>query len=126
GEGTPCRFRTTQDVDVLPLTLEQVAVELPAATGAELRLSFKLQGGAKLGAVDMRELRLHLMGGTQAGVASALYLWLCRRTRAVWLRKRGAKPGDKSGVRLDGRGVQPAGLGDDEAVAPAPPHAPRG
>ncbi|HJZ87855.1 MAG TPA: type VI secretion system baseplate subunit TssF [Polyangia bacterium] len=122
-EGTPCRFRTTQDVDVLPLTLEQVAVELPQATGAELRLSFKLQSGAKLGTVDLRELRLHLMPGAQAGTATALYLWLCRRARGVVLRKRGSKPGAGGGIRLPPSVLHPAGLGNEEALLPSAPNA---
>src|SRR5262249_26244072 len=46
-EGTPCRFRTSQEVRLNPLSLEDAGVELRSTGHSRLRLSFKLWNEVK-------------------------------------------------------------------------------
>jgi len=46
-EGTPCRFRTTQEVVLNPIALERVSLEARAAGPSSLRLGFRIHNQAK-------------------------------------------------------------------------------
>lgn len=60
-EGTPCRFRTTQDVVLQPISIEQARIEPPAAP-TRLRLRFKIWNQLRPGDLDLSRLQLHLHG----------------------------------------------------------------
>lgn len=78
-DGTPCRFRTSYDVDLAPLILESAALESPAPKDARgmyadsyIRLSMKCFGDANLGEMTVgatgehpRSLRFYLNGDPQ-------------------------------------------------------------
>lgn len=59
-EGSPCRFRTAYDVQLMPLVLESAALESPAPKNSQgkfaesyIRLSFKCYGNSPLAEIKM-------------------------------------------------------------------------
>src|SRR5580698_9814729 len=52
-DGTSCRFRTTQDVELVPLAVEDVRVDTGAQLTQTLRIELKVTGGAAIGALNL-------------------------------------------------------------------------
>jgi type VI secretion system protein ImpG len=116
-EGTACRFRTTVDVTLHPLSLEEVAVEARPNGSSRLRLGFRLHNQARPADLGMDRLRLHLHGAPE--VSRALYRHLCRDVEDVRVVS-GAGPLDGPAVRAARLAIAPGGFGDDEALLPWP------
>lgn len=103
-EGVVCRFRTTQDVLLQPLNLNDVALEWSPDGTSSVTLSFALAAGAKLEDLDLRSLRLHF--NAQPATASAMHYFFTRRVREVKV-----ESGFPSGV-----GIEFGGVGQDDSV----------
>jgi type VI secretion system protein ImpG len=116
-EGTPCRFRTSADVRLHPMSLDQVGVEARAAGPSTLRLRFKLWNQAKPEKLQLDPLRLHLHG--EPAATYALYLHLCRHVESA--RVVAEAGGEGRPVNLT-----PVGFAEDEALLPYPPSSPPG
>lgn len=108
-DGTPCRFRTTADVTLHPLALEDV--QLRAGTPGQLRLRLKVAEGASLRKAAPASLRLHLSGDPP--VARALYLLLARRVTRI-----SAQAGSAAPVPLGGATARAGGFSPAEALLP--------
>ena len=52
-DNTSCRFRTTQDVELLPLSVEDARIDTGAQLAQTIRLEFKVTGGASLAALEL-------------------------------------------------------------------------
>src|SRR5262249_11195165 len=120
-EQTSCTFRTTAELELLPIALLDAAVEYPSATAPALRVLLALgeQGRAEL--IAARRLRFFLHG--ELPLTTALLLWLFRHCRGVTLRD----PNSKSpGVRLQPSALRAVGLDPQEALFPWPQLAPQG
>jgi type VI secretion system protein ImpG len=115
-EGTACHFRTCYDVEVAPLELAAATLDLPMASDAQLRLSFRASGKVKLDKLRIPRVRVFL--ADEVVQASALYLWLMRYARCVLLRD----PNTDRSVRLEHRTIKPGGFGKQEAILPYPAH----
>lgn len=122
-KGVTCRFRTTADVQLLPLEVGEVShrhtVQAPTGTsvptGATSVLSITLIKRApqvSWGALLAQPWRVHLDG--ESSQVSVLREALCRRTRAVRFAWQPHQPwqAPASPTALP----QPAGFGDDEAL----------
>lgn len=122
-KGVTCRFRTTADVQLLPLEVSEVshrhAVQAPVGTslpsGVTSVLSITLRKRTpqmSWGALLSQPWRVHLDG--ESSQVSVLREALCRRTRAVrfaWLPQQPWQtPAQPEAL------PQPAGFGDDEAL----------
>ena len=97
-DGTPCRFRTVYDVDLVPLELESAALESAAPKDARgiladshIRLSFRCYGDANLHEMKMgatgkppESLRFYLNGDPQ--LVFPLYEILFNHAKAVEFR----------------------------------------
>ncbi len=120
-EQTSCVFRTTADLDLLPLSLLDAAVEYPSAAAPVLRLllQFGEQGRAEL--IRARRLRFFLHG--EMPLSTTLFLWLFRHCRGVLLRDPAS---NAPSVRLAPGVLRPLGLDPSEALFPWPAMAPRG
>ena len=118
-DGTSCTFRTTADVDLLPLTLEDALLDRTSVTAPVLRLFFETteQGRAELFRPG-GTLRLFLHG--ELSTTSHVMLWLLRYCRGVQLRS----PSGRS-VQLGPGSVRAAGFDRDFRLLPWP-HAPNG
>ncbi len=119
--GTPCRFRTAADVDLLPVTVHDAVMD--QAIGATPAIRLQLQAAAQaLPAVFRPEgIRLYLHG--ELPLASTLLLWLARHLKEVEVR--GLGPG-ASAVRLPPGSVVPVGFDPSWALLPWPRFAPEG
>ncbi|MFQ5806873.1 MAG: type VI secretion system baseplate subunit TssF, partial [Phycisphaerae bacterium] len=115
-DGTSCRFRTCYGVEIAPLELAAVSLDLPMAADAQLRLTLRASGKVKLDQVKLSRVRVFL--ADEVVRASALYLWLMRYARHVELRD----PHTGRSARLTHQAIQPGGFADDEAILPYPAH----
>lgn len=114
-DGTRCRFRTTADVDLYPLQLEQVSLQSATGGHSALRLNFAMLPGATLGQSGIQRLRLHFVGEP----AYQLYYWLCHHAGTIKLRLGGqGRPVEE--IALPDCKIQPFGFAKEEALLPYP------
>lgn len=122
-KGVTCRFRTTADVQLLPMEVSEVslrhAVQAPIGTGVPSGVTSVLSITLRKrtpqmgwGALLSKPWRVHLDG--ESSQVSVLREALCRRTRAV----RFAWPSHRSWLPPAQPDAlpQPAGFSDDEAL----------
>lgn len=114
-ESTPCRFRTTFEAVLNPLSLEDVRVETGAG-GSRLQLGFRIWNQVRAEDLDLRRLRLYLHG--DPAVTFALHYHLSRQVREAVVR---LAPAGTEGPEARGVRCEPAGFADDEAVLEYPP-----
>jgi type VI secretion system protein ImpG len=119
-EGTPCLFRTTCRLDLLPLTLRDVLLEGGGTQAPALRLRFTAERHAAASVFRPAGLRLFL--GGDYPVASTLLLWMARHCAGVLVR--GLASGAE--VRLPRGCLAFPGLSPDAPLLPWPPLAPPG
>ncbi|WP_141591547.1 type VI secretion system baseplate subunit TssF [Myxococcus sp. AB056] len=114
-DGTSCVFRTTTDVDLLPVQLTDALLDRSSITAPVLRLYFQTteQGRAEV----FREQGLRLFIHADLSAASVVLLWLLRYCRQV--RVRGAS-GQGDGIKLSANAIQPVGFHRDFKLLPWP------
>ena len=112
-DGTPCRFRTTQDLDVQPLVLADANILAYAGTAPVLVLDFELTG-LSLDQWNADSLRLFLNGGYVE--ASKLLLLLTRHATNVRISADGADRFELGAKEL-------RACGFDDALLPYPSNA---
>ncbi|WP_221795112.1 type VI secretion system baseplate subunit TssF [Oceanobacter mangrovi] len=117
GEQGSCRFRTTEDMTLLPLLLEKV-VTLPETQTPQLavELHFTLQG-TTLDQLPMQSLRLYL--GGEFADASDLYFLLRQQLKSLTLVSGGEISLPTSAVDGTGFGVSQSIFGQRRGVMPA-------
>ncbi|MEO6588044.1 MAG: type VI secretion system baseplate subunit TssF [Pyrinomonadaceae bacterium] len=107
-DGSPCRFQTTYDVQLLPLVLETAALESPAPknsqgkfTESSIRLSFQCYGKSPLAEMKMGDsgkppefLRFYLNGDPQ--LVFPLYEIIFNHATAVEFRAKEEPLGNKT------------------------------
>ncbi|MEQ8396002.1 type VI secretion system baseplate subunit TssF [Thalassobaculum sp.] len=115
--GTTCRFRTSYDVQCLPMSVAGVEVDSTPTTS---RLTVKLQllDGVDPTQIDADRLRLFLDGAADASIARDLYRALMQDVRSI-----SVLGGNGSRFTLDPDAVSPVGFDTDHAVLPYPPNA---
>ncbi|SDR11175.1 type VI secretion system baseplate subunit TssF [Paraburkholderia tuberum] len=112
--GVQCPFRTTQAVDLLPLSVEDAAVTMRADGRTVIRLTFGLWFGDQREHTDLSRIRLYLHGDRAA--AAALYAALTRQVAAVGLRVPSVRNGELQ--TLGGLRFEPAGFGPSTRLWP--------
>lgn len=124
-QSVSCRFRSTSEVEVLPLRIDQLDYSVKGE-GALLSLKLLMACEGNLGDIDLRRLRLHLAG--ERYISQMLYLGLLRHTDSiemVLLDKQGKPlqfhqgPVGKT-LHLPGTSIRQVGFSDDEALVPYP------
>ncbi|MBO9418552.1 MAG: type VI secretion system baseplate subunit TssF [Labrenzia sp.] len=111
GEAVP--FRTTLDLNVLPLEISDTNLD-NRKDSASLELSFTKTAGAGLAALAAAPLTLYLGGQGETNTAQQLYLYLMKRLRSVQLLPKGQDPITADVV------LEPVGFERDEASLPYP------
>jgi len=115
-EQLACRFETTEDVIIRPLSLESTSLSLESDTTHSVSLRFKVNGGARVDSDSLKSVRLFFRADTQ--VASTMHLFFTRHVERVTLQKEGDNDA-ASDVSLEGqRWVRPGGFGPDEGLLP--------
>lgn len=143
-DGSPCRFRTTYDVDLLPIEVESASLESKAPVDGrgkwsecQIKIALRCYGNAKLSELkygsdgsSARSIRFFIDGDPQ--LVHPLYEMIFNRAVSVEIRHRDApigtetiksmvnislKPPDK--VKLDASlGLSSVGFGEDEGLLP--------
>jgi type VI secretion system protein ImpG len=116
-EGVSCRFQTTADVDLLPITLQDATLDRSAASSPVLKLTFTAAEAAAPAVFQPAGIRLFLAG--EYPVAALLALWLGRHVKSVKVRNaiNGA-----TAILPQGAVTFP-GLAPENALLPWPRHA---
>lgn len=105
---TKCRFRTCYDVELLPISVDDVTLEVQ-----QLRIKFRILNGVSFQALNINKIRLRIHGDPL--VQYALYLKLCKHIQRIVVR---AENGNN--WTLDQSNIRPVGFSDDEALLPYP------
>ncbi|HCD1331597.1 TPA: type VI secretion system baseplate subunit TssF [Klebsiella variicola subsp. variicola] len=110
-KNTVCRYRTTRDLTLNPLAIEEAVMTAEPDGRSVLRLRFTCSELADWSQTDLRRLPLYL--GEDAVTGSALHLWLTRRQAALFLRL----PGQTERISLDGY-FSPGGFSEEDRLWP--------
>lgn len=110
-KNTVCRYRTTRDLTLNPLAIEEAVMTAEPDGRSALRLRFACSELADWSQTDLRRLALYL--GEDAVTGSALHLWLTRSQAALYLRL----PGQTERVSLDGY-FSPGGFSEEDRLWP--------
>ena len=113
---TSLLFRTTQDLTLLPVSVDEVIHETPSATAPVLRMVVSAPGPGLKALAEHGRLRLYIHG--EYALAATLLLWLLRHCRAVSVTEPGATA---AGVRLPPGSIRPVGFDPGSALFPWPP-----
>ncbi|MDI1433600.1 MULTISPECIES: type VI secretion system baseplate subunit TssF [Polyangium] len=118
-DGVSCRFRTTQDVELLPLTVEDVRVETGAQLAQSLRIEVKVTGGAALAALALSKIRFYIHG--ERRLQDDVRVWLGAHVDSIALCAVDGAGRDTTLATLPARNVKLVGFEEDEALIPYPP-----
>ena len=118
-EGTTCLFRTTVDLDLLPLTLSDFAFDHSIEAHPEIRIGFRTAQAADALLAETKELRLFLHG--PLGLTTTTYLWMLRYLDDVIY-----KGSDGYTQSLGKNAVFPVGVSPEQPMLPWPELAPDG
>lgn len=117
-DGVQCRFRTTQDVEVAPIAIEDIRIDTGAQLSQSLRIEVKAIGGAALAAINLTSLRFYIHG--ERRVQDDLRLWLGAHVDGVALASVDAGGRDTTVATLPVKSVKLAGFNENEALFPYP------
>jgi type VI secretion system protein ImpG len=120
-DGTPCLFRTSADLDLLPVSVQDVVLDQAIGATPTIRAQFHVAPQAAPAVFAEEGLRLFVQG--ELPLASTLVLWLARHLREVEVRGLGPSGGS---VRLDPGAVRLVGFDPGLPLLPWPRLAPAG
>lgn len=122
--GAPCKFRTSYDTTLWPLSVTDAAWGSPQDLGAAargpdtvaaLRLELRCPEDVAFEELELETLRFHL--SAQLNMATTLYELLFNNCREVLLRP---LDGDDQPVRLPASSLTPVGFEEEQGVLPLP------
>ncbi|AIY41492.1 Protein ImpG/VasA [Collimonas arenae] len=113
-EDTRCTYRTTQAVQLLPITVSEAGATTMHDGRSAIRIRFSIAPQARREALAAPKLRLYL--NADRPVASALHLALTRQVREIQIRIPGVRDGALQ--PLPGGRFAPVGFAADERLWP--------
>lgn len=113
-DGTACRFQTSQEVVLQPLSLESVRLDTGVGP-SRLWLELRIWNQVPVAAMELSQLRFHLHGDPSDSYA--LYYHLRNHLDGIFLRT--GEPGDDAGPRIPLR-LSPAGFEEEAALLDYP------
>ena len=116
-DGVNCRFRTTQDVELLPLAVEDVRID-SSQLAQTLRIELKVTGGAALAALDLSRIRFYIHG--ERRLQDDLRLWVGAHLDQVGFATVDGAGNDTTIMTKPGRVVKLGGFDEKEALIPYP------
>ena len=117
-DGTSCRFTTTADLDLLPVTVQDVLVDRALGATPVLRVHLQTTAQALADVFQPGGVRFLLHGDLP--LASTLFLWLARHLRGVRVCTA------SGGIDLPPSAVRLVGLEPEFSLLPWPRLAPQG
>jgi len=117
-DGVSCRFRTTQDVELIPLAVEDVRVDTGAQLAQTLRIELKVTGGVALPALALSSARFYIHG--ERRLQDDLRLWIGAHVDSVALAAVDASGRDTTVATLPAKAVKLVGFTEEEALLPYP------
>lgn len=111
-DGRICSFRTTNDLDVLPVAVEAVRLVRPRPAELQLHLELVLTGGAEFDTLERCPLRFQLLGPEAS--RDRLYLWLAHELRGIEVQT----PDGQAVLELPATRLSPWGLGPKDGLFP--------
>lgn len=117
-DNTSCRFRTTQDVELLPLAVEDVRIDTGAQLKQSLRVELKVTGGAALAALELDTIRFYIHG--ERRLQDDLRLWIGAHLESIAFATVDSNGNDTTVLTLPARTVKLAGFAEEEALIPYP------
>ncbi|MGE0328951.1 MAG: type VI secretion system baseplate subunit TssF [Polyangiaceae bacterium] len=115
-DGTPCRFTSCADCEVVPWAISDVRLEPLPDGSQQLRIDFRCGSGIPFAAVAPERLRLHLAG--EARVALGLLHWIHEHTRDVVLIETNKLGGREQEISIGKKQLHSVGFDEDEALLP--------
>jgi type VI secretion system protein ImpG len=117
--GTQCLFRTSADIDLLPLTIDRCVPDESIAARPTIRIAFAISSQAFSSVFAPEGIELYLHGAFAQ--TSTLFLWFQRYLQsASYLSSTGVR------VDLDISRIRPTALQPDHPLLPWPERAPEG
>lgn len=117
-EGTSCRFRTASDLDLLPVTVQDVSLDQAIGANPALRVQLHTSAAALPAVLQPEGIRFFVQG--ELPFASTLLLWMARHLKEVEVRSA------KGAVRIPTSSVRPVGFDPAFQLLPWPRFAPGG
>jgi type VI secretion system protein ImpG len=117
-EGTSCRFRTASDLDLLPVTVQDVGLDQAIGATPALKVQLHVSAQALPAVLQPDGIRFFVQG--ELPFASTLLLWMARHLKEVEVRS------GKGSVRLPAASVRTVGFDPSFALLPWPRFAPGG
>jgi type VI secretion system protein ImpG len=117
-DGTSCRFRTTQDVELVPLAVEDVRIDTGAQLTQSLRIELKVTGGAALAAHQPGQLRFYIHG--ERRLQDDIRLWVGAHVESVALCSVDAAGRDTTVASLNAKSIKLVGFNEGEGLIPYP------
>lgn len=114
-EAAICRFRTTQEVRLQPMALEEAALTWPPDGKSLVSLRFKLERGSEYQKLQLSPLRLFF--NAEDAVASMMHLFFTRHVEKVVI-----AAGDAKATLPGAQWVRAVGFGADEGIVPYSPY----
>lgn len=125
-DGYPCKFRTSYECTIWPLTVSEAqwvtpdrlkpSVRAPEAVAA-LRMVLSCLPDVSFEQLELKSLRIYLNG--ESNLVHSLYELLCNNSSQILLRE--ANPNSKKQpVVLPGSSLRPVGFAQDDAMLPYP------
>jgi type VI secretion system protein ImpG len=120
-DGVSCRFRTTADLDLLPVTVQDAVMDQAIGATPVLRLTLQASPPALPSVFEEGGIRFFLQG--ELPFTTTLLLWLGRHLKGVQVKGLGA--GART-VQLPARAVRLPAFGPSFPLLPWPALAPQG
>jgi type VI secretion system protein ImpG len=117
-DGVACRFRTTQDVELVPLAVEDARIDTGAQLAQSLRIELKVTGGAALASINLTQLRFYIHG--ERRLQEDLRLWVGAHIEGLALATVDAAGRDTTVATLPARALRLVGFAEEEALIPYP------
>ncbi|RDJ93431.1 hypothetical protein B4Q13_21925, partial [Lacticaseibacillus rhamnosus] len=108
-EGVSCRFRTTQEVELLPLAVEDARID-SSGLAQTMRIELRVTGGAALSALELSRLRFYIHG--ERRLQDDARLWLGAHVDTVAFTAVDSGGNDTTVVSLPPRALKLGGLAD--------------
>ncbi len=117
-DGVSCRFRTTQDVELLPLAIENVRVDTGQTLAQTLRIELRLTGGANFAALNLKKIRFYIQGDRR--LQDDVRLWLGEHVDGLAIASVDSAGRDTVLTVPPRRALELVGFAEEEALVPYP------